>query len=269
MAVCFLCGTAQRAPTTCFVTQKSLRGLVIFETIKEVEAPSHEMLRLEEGMNEGRGCSRKALGWAQALGSKPCTGVVLFNSIDGVESVRLGKALQTLATSGVKLCPPAYAAMGWMTGWGTRAHPLYLLCIADLISPLLWSLVNSGLQWVPQSGSKTWRPTACGWRTQGGYSPVGMSVHRRPSRKGCGDVSAESGARWGERKPAWGSLASSQWLPGGMVSCPCEAGTWDRPHCPLTVEQRMWEYVLPMDAEHGEKLKVEVFRPRFFQGSAF
>ena len=48
---------------------------------------------------------------------------------------------------------------------------------------------------------------------------------------------------------ALGSLASSQWLPGG------EAGTWEQPPCPLIVGQLTWECFFPVATEHGEKLK--------------
>lgn len=58
--------------------------------------------------------------------------------------------------------------------------------------------------------------------------------------------------------PASPVVTASWQLPAvGVVSRPCEAGTWERlwPHRPVTVGQHTWECFFPMNTEHGGKLR--------------
>ena len=180
-------------------------------------------------------------GWSQALGREPCTAVVLFSSVCGAESVRLEKALQAPATSGLRLSVPCLPPRD-DDRLGGQGSPLCLLCAADSAFPRLWSLVNRmdcrgccGQEARPRG------PLPEGLGTSLGASLLG-SQSRRPSGKGCRDF-------WAKRGAAPGSLASSQWLPGG------EAGTWEQPPSPLIVGQLTWECFFPVATEHGEKLK--------------
>ena len=63
-----------------------------------------------------RECARWGQGLSQALGREPCTAVVLFSSVCGAESVRLEKALQAPATSGLRLSVHLSTHHGMMTG---------------------------------------------------------------------------------------------------------------------------------------------------------
>ena len=84
-----------------------------------------------------------------------------------------------------------------------------------------------------------------------------------PSRKGCGDLSAENRAIWGAEKGCpgkrWGILpAPGYWChySGHQVlqfHASVRLAPGNSPHCPVTVGQYLWECFFPRNVEHREK----------------